>query len=132
MYWSQILYWSCAKCVSFNDKSYQEINLKSHLSSVLLCKQKKKKSWQICTCPVWFYFTLSDWAHFCNEVEKCQLWKPMKYFSILRPMKIMSDFNMSLGKMSDFVSFLLFRFTLAIKLSNFDFWKSLKCFNIFW
>ena len=26
--------------ISFNDKPYQEINFKSHLSSVLLCKQK--------------------------------------------------------------------------------------------
>ena len=32
-----------------------------------------------------------------------------------------SDPNMSLGKMSDFVSFPLFGFTLVIKLRNFDF-----------
>ena len=32
-----------------------------------------------------------------------------------------SDLNMSHGKMSDFVSFLLFGFTLIIKLRNFDF-----------
>ena len=32
-----------------------------------------------------------------------------------------SDFNMSHGKMSDFVSCPLFRFTLVIKLRNFDF-----------
>ena len=35
--------------------------------------------------------------------------------------KIMSDLNMSLGKMFDFVSFLLFGFTLVIYLRNFDF-----------
>ena len=34
-------------------------------------------------------------------------------------MKMMSDLDMSLGKMSDFVSW--FGFTLGIKLSNFDF-----------
>ena len=33
----------------------------------------------------------------------------------------MSDLNMSHGKMSDFVSFPLFGFTLVIKLTNFDF-----------
>ena len=32
-----------------------------------------------------------------------------------------SDLNMSHGKMSDFVSFPLFGFTLVIKLRNFDF-----------
>ena len=33
----------------------------------------------------------------------------------------MSDLNMSHGKMSDFVSFTLFGFTLVIKLRNSDF-----------
>ena len=43
-----------------------------------------------------------------------------------------SDLNMSQGKMSDFVSFLLFRFTLVIKLRNFDFeshWNTLIFFG---
>ena len=35
--------------------------------------------------------------------------------------KIMSDLNMSHGKMSDFVSCPLFGFTLVIKLRNLDF-----------
>ena len=35
--------------------------------------------------------------------------------------KIMTDLNISQEKMSDFVSFPLFRFTLAIKLRNVDF-----------
>ena len=34
---------------------------------------------------------------------------------------MVSDFNMFHGKMSDFVSFPLFGFTLVIKLRNFDF-----------
>ena len=40
----------------------------------------------------------------------------------------MSDLNMSLGKMSDFVPFPLLGFTLVIKLKNFDFeshWNTL-------
>ena len=34
---------------------------------------------------------------------------------------MMSELNMSYGKLSDFVSFLLLEFTLIIKLRNFDF-----------
>ena len=34
---------------------------------------------------------------------------------------MISDLNMSHGKMSDFASLLLFVFTLAIKLKDFDF-----------
>ena len=34
---------------------------------------------------------------------------------------VMSDLNKSYGKMSNFVSFPLFGFTLLIKLRNFDF-----------
>ena len=34
---------------------------------------------------------------------------------------MLSDLNMSYGKMSGFVSFLLFGFSLVIKLRNFDF-----------
>ena len=34
---------------------------------------------------------------------------------------MVSDLNVSHGKMSDFVSFALFGFTLVIKLRNFDF-----------
>ena len=44
---------------------------------------------------------------------------------------MVSDLNMSHGKMSDFVSFPLFGFTLVIKLTNFDFeshWNNLIFF----
>ena len=46
--------------------------------------------------------------------------------------KIMSDLNISYGKMSDFVSFPLFGFILVIKLRNFGFesqWSTLICFD---
>ena len=36
---------------------------------------------------MWFYFSLLDCAHFFNEIEKFQLKKSLKYFSILRPIK---------------------------------------------
>ena len=49
----------------------------------------------------------------------------LKVIEILSPYLIKkymtSDFNMSHGKMSDFVSCPLFRFTLVIKLRNLDF-----------
>ena len=44
----------------------------------------------------------------------------------------MSDLNMSLGKMSDFVPFTLFGFDLVIKLRNFGFeshWNTLIRFD---
>ena len=45
---------------------------------------------------------------------------------------MVSDLNMSHGKMSDFVLFRLFRFTLVIKLRNFNFeshWNTLFFFD---
>ena len=36
---------------------------------------------------VWFYFSLLICVHLCNETEKCQLLKSLKYFSILQPMR---------------------------------------------
>ena len=46
---------------------------------------------------------------------------------------MMSDLNVPLGKMSDFVSFPLFEFILAIRLRNFDFkslnWNTLLFLN---
>ena len=44
------------------------------------------------------------------------------YFSFgTRSEDMISDLNMSHGKMPDFISFTLFGFTLVIKLINFDF-----------
>ena len=44
------------------------------------------------------------------------------YFSFgTRSEDLISDLNMSHGKMPDFISFTLFGFTLVIKLRNFDF-----------
>ena len=52
----------------------------------------------------------------------------LKYFSILDQWKMMSDLNATPEKISGFVSFLLFAFTLVIKLRNVDFksyWNTL-------
>ena len=60
--------------INFLDKPYQEINFKSHLNSLLLCKQGKILSdLDVLPCLVWFYCTLLVCAHFCNKIEKCQL-----------------------------------------------------------
>ena len=72
---------------------------------------------QICTCPFILIFVC---AHFCNKIERCQLWKSLKYFDILRPMKNVSDLNIPDENMSDFVSFLFFGYTSVTKLKNVD------------
>ena len=46
--------------------------------------------------------------------------------------KLMSDLNMSKGKMSDFVSFPLFGFTGVIKPWNFDFESHRNTLIFFW
>ena len=92
----------------------------------------KDKYCQIWTCLVWFYFTVLVFVHFCNEIEKFQLYTSLKYLVFYGQWKIMSDLNMSHGKMSDFVLFPLFGFTLVIKLTNSDFeshWNTLIYFN---
>ena len=55
------------------------------------------------------------------KLKKTNDKKSLRYFSILEPMNIMSDLNMSHGKMSDFVSFPLFGFILVLPLRNFDY-----------
>ena len=71
-------------------------------------------------------------AHICNDIERCHLQKPLKWFSILWPMKMMPDLNMSHAKMSNFVSIPLLGFTVVIKLGSFDFechWNTLIFFD---
>ena len=53
----------------FLDKPYQEINFKSHLNSVLPCKQGKLLSDLPMSSVIW----LLDCVHFYNEIEKFQL-----------------------------------------------------------
>ena len=59
----------------------------------------------------------------------CQLQHSLKYFTILWPMNNGVRFEYVPWKMSDYVSYPLFRFTLVIKLRNFDFeshWNTLN------
>ena len=67
--------------IHFWDKPYQEINFKSDLNSVLL-------SIKILSDLHMSNFTLIFvCSYFCNEIEKCQLWKSLKYFNILWSIK---------------------------------------------
>ena len=77
------------------------------------------------------YFTLLVCAHYKSANYKSANYKIHWNILVLYDQwKMMSDLNMSDVKMSDFVSFPLFGYTLAIKRINFRFesyWN-----NIFW
>ena len=71
---------------------------------------------------VWFGFNSIVWVHFSHKIEKFQFWKSLKCLKLFLINKgMVSDLNMSHGKMSDFVSLTLFGLTLVKKLRKFDF-----------
>ena len=59
--------------IPFNDKPYQEINFKCHLSSDYLLDKKNIVRFAHLLCDFTYltslslYCTLLDFAHFCNE-----------------------------------------------------------------
>ena len=118
--------------ISFNDKPYQEINFKSHLSSVLLVNKKNTVRFtrDSCSCDfILFYLIVLTFAMRLKSANYKSHWNILVFYD---QWKIMSDLNMFYGKMPDFVSFPLFGFTLVIKLRNFDFeshWNILIFFN---
>ena len=81
---------------------------------------------------VWFCFISIVLVHFNHKTENFDFknhWNTLIFFHIKY---IMSDLNMSHGKLSDFVSLPLFGFILVIKLRNFDFvshWNTLIFFD---
>ena len=99
------IYFSSGNVINhFLDKTYQEINFKCQLNSVLCIVYC-----QICTCLASIYFKRAKYKSHWNMLVSHDQWE------------IMSDLNMSYGKMSGFVSFPLLGFTLVVKLRNFDF-----------
>ena len=70
--------------------------------------------------------------YFCNEIERCQLWKSLKYFSILWPMKHDVRFEYFPWKIVWFCSISIVWVPFSHKTDKFGFWKSVKCFNLFW
>ena len=116
--------------ISFNDKPYQEINFKSHLSSVLLCKYKSNVRFAHVPCDfISLYLIVLTFAMRLKSANYKSHWNILVFYN---QWKITSDLNMSHRKMSDFVSIPLFGFTLVIKLRNFDFeshWNTLIFFD---
>ena len=71
-----------------------------------------------------FCLTLFHFTFLCSILQwnwKMPIEKSLKYFSILQPMKKYFRFEYVPWKISDFVSFSLLGFTLAIKLRKFGF-----------
>ena len=65
------------------------------------------------------------------KLKESKLQKALKFFSICDHRKMMSDLNMYHEKMTDFVLFPLFGFTLAISLRKFDFESHWNTFIFF-
>ena len=93
---------------------------------------KEKYCQMICTCLVWFCFTLCVCVHFCNEIERYQLWKSLKYFDILQPTKNVVRFEYFLWEnvWFCFISIVWVHFNHKTKKSQFR--KSLKYFDFFY
>ena len=101
--------------IHFRDKPYHETNFKRHSNSVLLCIKILSELHMPC------FILIFVRACFCNEIERCQSWKPIDILAFCDQWNMMSDLNMSREKMSDFVSCVLFGFPSVIKLRKFDF-----------
>ena len=97
----------------------------------MYCFVNKEKCCQISTFSVWFYFNLLVFAHLCNKIEKCQLQKSLKYFSILRPMKTNVKFEYIPWKYIWFCFISILWVHFSHKTKKFRFWRSLKYFKVF-
>ena len=113
----------------------RNFDFKSHLN-VFIFFDKERYGVRFEYAPwknVWFCFISIVWVHFSHKIEKFRFESHRNTLLFLNKKKdMLSDFNMSHGKMSDFVSFPLFGFTLVIKLRNFDFeshWNILIFFD---
>ena len=92
----------------------------------------KEKYCQIRTFPMWFCFTYLYVLMFAMKLKCANYNSHWNILLFYDQWKILSDFNMSHGKMSDFVSFPLFEFILVINLRNFDFeshWNTVTFFE---
>ena len=101
--------------IQFCDKPHQEINFRSHLNSVQLCKQGK-----ILSDLHIFSLILFDFTCLCLgfQIEKCQLWNILVFCNQL---KTLSDLNMFHGW---FCSISIFWVHFSHKTQKFWFWKS--------
>ena len=106
----------------FLDKPCQEINFKSHLNSVLLCKWLKNTV-RFAHVPCDFISLNLIVLKFIMRLESANYKSHWNILVFYNQLKIMSDLNMSHRKMYDFVSISLFGFSLVMKLIY---------FNVFW
>ena len=88
-----------------------------------------KRYFQICSCPMWFKFTLLDCVLFYNEIEKCQVKKSLKKFSILWPMKSNFIFDYVQRKNVWHCLTSIFSVHFSLKIEKLWIWKSFKYFN---
>ena len=88
-----------------------------------------KRYFQICPCPMWFKFTLLDCVLFYNEIEKCQVKKSLKKFSILWPMKSNFIFDYVQRKNVWHCLTSIFSVHFSLKIEKLWIWKSFKYFN---
>ena len=119
-------FFSITVIIYFWDKPYQKVNFKSH-SNIVIHFVNKEKCYQICTCPIWFYFILLFCDHFFNEIEKCQLPRSLKMLYYLAT-------NEKKVRFEDFVWFCFISIVwihFSHETEKFRFRKSLKHFNIF-
>ena len=112
--------------IHFSHKPYQEINFKSHLNSLLLCMKMLSDLYMS------LFILIFVCACFCNEIERCQLWKSLKYISILWSMKLDVRFENVSWKNVWFCFIFIVWFHFSHKNENLRFCKWLKYFNIFW
>ena len=82
---NEVHFFSGTVIIHFLDKSYEQRNFKSRFINVLLCLIRKNT---VRSAHVPFDFiSLYLFVLTCNEIEKHQLEKPLKYLSILQPLK---------------------------------------------
>ena len=84
----------------------------------------KVKHCQVCTCFIWFYCFLPIYADFLQWNLNMSVFITV-FILVFMTNEKWNSINMFHGKISDFVSFLLFGFILVTKLR---FWKSRKYF----
>ena len=100
------------------------------LSSVLFCNTFILYC-HICTCHVWFYFTFLIVLNFAMRLKSTNNKSDWNSLVFYKQWKIMSDLNMSQGKMSEFCFIPMVWVHFSHKLRNFDFeshWNTL-CFD---
>ena len=109
--------------ISFNVTPYQEINFKSHLSSVLLCKYKSNVRFAYVPCDfISLYLIVFTFAMRLKSANYKNHW------NILNNVR----FEYVPWKNVWFCSIYIVWVRFSHKIEKFWFWKSLKYFNTFW